>query len=970
MNLFTNIQIINLMAITGQQSWELLAWTMCFFLAAGTVVALAGALVRFLCKRAAPQIRYTVSLGVFATLAMLPLGIAIWLSPSIPVAIAPTPIVIDLADTPITMSPMEEPIELTNITVVETPTTEAVPFVVAIARQNDGAMGRLVDRAIEFLPWVWLIGTPLTFLLLATGLIGSGRLRRQCTLLTEGPIFDACERLRTTLAVSQRVGIAINERIATPLLIGIVRPLILLPPAALTGWSPDELEMVLLHELAHVRRWDNLVNFGQRLVESLLFFHPAVWWVSRWVRRDREECCDAVVVAQTEKPQAYAELLVALATPPSLSSPPLAGMAMAQHPLAGRIRRILHLEEEKMLITRSTLGLVGFFVVALLGIVLWQPATVTVAEETNPTVIVKKELTTEVTKGTEVANEDWPGLSTSLNINTSDEEINLIVEHAKTLGKTIHLTKNYDDTISITIREKGQPTQTLTARQIALFDDFSIKVEGLQQGKITQSASPFPTLEAQRSADLAYKLLHIELEPLNKEELERVKAMKFAGGLRVTSGKVPQLRPLLHYGDLLVGLHVWPTTSLADVKKSARARRPRRPLAVEVLCDSGSPEKQCRRSMLVSMEDGFGGEFGEPKPKTVDQLVTGRIEVNVDAMKRKAVRNALIHQLVASIGGPAIPPVTLLPNLFTYPAARIRQESLHHIKEPYRTSVIGQPKRSILKSNAPLNPHTLAAGDSVKVVVAGAYPDQPVADVYRIEEMGTLAFGPTYGRVKVAGLTLLEAEEKVSGKLQAAVGDDIKEKVRVQITLIEKAASKRNRELPIGNSARYQNKTIFHLEDETSLLYDGKLFGQWKTLWRRDLSIDLRVKAVHAFVAFANAGKGKEAVDEIMAIAAECDWTSIGLNGVTEPLQLACRAAFTERQLPTDVAVKAVIAAKDSKNARVRTFVLYTLQQLSAADQKANELLREAFPKAKLPTIEEHNARFGGGGGGGGGGGF
>ena len=61
---------------------------------------------------------------------------------------------IDLADTPITMSPMEEPIELTNITVVETPTTEAVPFVVAIARQNDGAMGRLVDRAIEFLPWV------------------------------------------------------------------------------------------------------------------------------------------------------------------------------------------------------------------------------------------------------------------------------------------------------------------------------------------------------------------------------------------------------------------------------------------------------------------------------------------------------------------------------------------------------------------------------------------------------------------------------------------------------------------------------------------------------------------------------------------------------------------------------------------------------------------------------------------------
>ena len=261
-------------------------------------------------------------------------------------------------------------------------------------QKNEGVT---IDRAIEFLPWVWLIGTPLTFLLLATGLIGSGRLRRQCTLLTEGPIFDACQRLRSTLAVSQRVGIAINERIASPLLIGIVRPLILLPPAALTGWSPDELEMVLLHELAHVRRWDNLVNFGQRLVESLLFFHPAVWWVSRWVRRDREECCDADVVAQTEKPQAYAELLVALATP----TPPLVGLALAQHPLAGRIRRILHLEEEKMLITRSTLGLVGLFFAAILGIVLWQPTTKTVAQDSPIEVAEQKDIATEDTESTE-----------------------------------------------------------------------------------------------------------------------------------------------------------------------------------------------------------------------------------------------------------------------------------------------------------------------------------------------------------------------------------------------------------------------------------------------------------------------------------------------------------------------------------------------------------------------------------------
>ena len=94
------------------------------------------------------------------------------------------------------------------------------------------------------------------------------------------------------------MAVAVCERLATPVLVGVVRPLILLPAAAMGGWGPDQIEMVLLHELAHVRRWDNLVNLLQRLVESALFFHPAVWIVSGWVRREREHCCDAMVVVR------------------------------------------------------------------------------------------------------------------------------------------------------------------------------------------------------------------------------------------------------------------------------------------------------------------------------------------------------------------------------------------------------------------------------------------------------------------------------------------------------------------------------------------------------------------------------------------------------------------------------------------------------------------------------------------------
>ncbi len=207
------------------------------------------------------------------------------------------------------------------------------------------------------------------------GLLGAERLRRQSRLLEDSPIVETCRRLAAALGVSRRVGVAICDRIAAPILVGVFRPLILLPATALTGWDPQQLEMVLLHELAHVRRFDNLVNLVQRIVESLLFFHPLVWVVSSWVRREREHCCDELVVARTRQPRAYAEMLVDLserATRNALRRPPLAGSraasSMAERPLVARIRRILKQEEQSMQVSRKTVGLVfgGLLALAVL----------------------------------------------------------------------------------------------------------------------------------------------------------------------------------------------------------------------------------------------------------------------------------------------------------------------------------------------------------------------------------------------------------------------------------------------------------------------------------------------------------------------------------------------------------------------------------------------------------------------------
>ncbi|MEM9658465.1 MAG: M56 family metallopeptidase, partial [Planctomycetota bacterium] len=222
-----------------------------------------------------------------------------------------------------------------------------------------------------YLPWVWVAGAPLTFAWLVCGLGGAARLRRRSKSLVDGPIAATCQQLRRAMRVTDRVTFAVCDSVVQPVLLGVVRPIILLPPAAVTGWSTEELEMVLVHELAHVRRWDNLVNLVQRVIESLLFFHPFVWLVSRQVRRDREECCDAIVVARTERPRAYAELLLTIAA--QGQSAPLAASALARHPLARRVRRILKLEDEAMLVSRSLLGTIAITLVIAIGLVLSNP---------------------------------------------------------------------------------------------------------------------------------------------------------------------------------------------------------------------------------------------------------------------------------------------------------------------------------------------------------------------------------------------------------------------------------------------------------------------------------------------------------------------------------------------------------------------------------------------------------------------
>lgn len=160
---------------------------------------------------------------------------------------------------------------------------------------------------------IYLAGVMVMVTRLVFSFVGVYRLRAAAASIRDTEIVSMLERLREQLRLRMSIGVATCERIAVPVVVGVLRPMILLPSSVVTGLTPRELEAVLLHELAHVRRGDLLVNSLQRFAEAVLFFHPAVWYVSRAISRERENCCDDIVLAAGYERTDYAGILVRLA---------------------------------------------------------------------------------------------------------------------------------------------------------------------------------------------------------------------------------------------------------------------------------------------------------------------------------------------------------------------------------------------------------------------------------------------------------------------------------------------------------------------------------------------------------------------------------------------------------------------------------------------------------------------------------
>jgi beta-lactamase regulating signal transducer with metallopeptidase domain/uncharacterized protein YnzC (UPF0291/DUF896 family) len=294
-----------------------LGWTLLHFLWQGTALAALAAAAMALCRRAST--RYLLGVGALALMLLAPLAtFFVYSQARWGVEVAAT------SPTPLSAVAW----------------TKAKSAAVA-SGVTQPAFAPSITTSFNVLPWLveaWLLGVAFFSLRSAGGFLLLERERRRQSMVVSPRVLEICYELQHRLGLSRAISYCECAWLQAPAVIGWFRPVIFLPLTALTGLSEEQLQAVIAHELAHVQRFDPFVNVFQVCVETLLFYHPAVWWLNKRIRAEREHCCDDIAVTVCGNAVEYARALTIME---EWRSAPVFAMAANRGPLTERIIRVL-----------------------------------------------------------------------------------------------------------------------------------------------------------------------------------------------------------------------------------------------------------------------------------------------------------------------------------------------------------------------------------------------------------------------------------------------------------------------------------------------------------------------------------------------------------------------------------------------------------------------------------------------------
>jgi beta-lactamase regulating signal transducer with metallopeptidase domain len=347
---------------------DTLTWSLLHFLWQGAAIAaVAGALMLAFRK---PASRYLI--GMSSLVAMLAaFGITFTLLSAQPVAELPA------AGTPAAVSA-----SYTGATADFTPVAHSasdVKLQAATFPAGSSASG----SDFRWVAWLWLAGVCVFAMRVVFGVLALEQLRRRSLAELPASLVERFRSLAGQLGIRRAIRFCECRLVNVPAVIGLFRPVVLVPVRALTGLSTEQLEAVIAHELGHVRRLDVIANFFQVIAETLFFFHPAVWWLNKRIRADREDCCDDIAVNATGRGVGYAH---ALATMAGWRDTPALALAVTGSPVAARVARLLGMHRRASGRTAgvftATLVLAGALMAGAVSLSLAKPAD---APEQAPT---------------------------------------------------------------------------------------------------------------------------------------------------------------------------------------------------------------------------------------------------------------------------------------------------------------------------------------------------------------------------------------------------------------------------------------------------------------------------------------------------------------------------------------------------------------------------------------------------------
>lgn len=343
---------MNILSLPTQSLIHAIGWTLLHFFWQGALIAILMSCVMSLLHGRSSQVRYAVACSALLLMGILPLITCIHL------------VMVTRTHTGEFFSSILQmpPVSSRGGVSFSEPLLDRIAYT--------------LDRSLPLLLSVWGTGVLFVFGRLGLGLIVVHRMKSAASLPLPGELQASFCRLARRLSIRRPVRLLDSAIVQVPTLIGWLRPVVLIPLGCLSGLSTQQIEAIFVHELAHIRRHDYLVSVLQSIVEALLFYHPAVWWVSKTIRKEREDCCDDMAVEIGGNALIYAKALSLLEE--HRSTMPGFTLGVTGGNLTMRIKRLLGLQDVPALTQPMAFGILTLMIataaVSVGGMARAQPA--------------------------------------------------------------------------------------------------------------------------------------------------------------------------------------------------------------------------------------------------------------------------------------------------------------------------------------------------------------------------------------------------------------------------------------------------------------------------------------------------------------------------------------------------------------------------------------------------------------------